>query len=222
MSKHLTIAIDGPAGAGKSTIAKQLAKDFSIVYVDTGAMYRTVAFYMIEQAVNLKNEEEVVAMLDQVNIEIKYEDNTQHIYLNNVDVSIDIRQQEVGESASIISTYLPVRKKMVEMQQAMGQSTSLVMDGRDIGTHVLTNATLKVYLSADVKVRAKRRYDELVAKGENPILSSIEKEIEDRDYRDMNREHAPLRQAQDAILVDTSYLSIEEVVSKIRQLVEAR
>lgn len=222
MSKHLTIAIDGPAGAGKSTIAKQLAKDFSIVYVDTGAMYRTVAFYMIEQTVNLKNEEEVVAMLDQVNIEIKYEDNTQHIYLNNVDVSIDIRQQEVGESASIISTYLPVRKKMVEMQQAMGQSTSLVMDGRDIGTHVLTNATLKVYLSADAKVRAKRRYDELVAKGENPILSSIEKEIEDRDYRDMNRKHAPLRQAQDAILVDTSYLSIEEVVSKIRQLVEAR
>ncbi len=165
MSDLLTIAIDGPAGAGKSTIAKQLAKHFSIVYVDTGgAMYRTVAYYMLDHSIDTTDEKAVISVLDDVRIDIRYIEGSQHIYLNDQDVSQAIRNQEVGENASKVSAHLPVRAKLVAMQQAMGKRTSLVMDGRDIGTHVLTDATLKVYLTADPKVRGQRRYDELISK----------------------------------------------------------
>lgn len=222
MSNHLTIAIDGPAGAGKSTIAKKLAKHFSIVYVDTGAMYRTVAYYMLQNNVDTTDETSVVARLDNVNIDIEYIEGSQHIFLNGEDVSAVIREQYVGENASKVSAHLPVRAKMVAMQQAMGKKTSLVMDGRDIGTHVLTEATCKVYLTADSRVRAQRRFDELLSKGQKADLEAIVQEIEERDYRDMNREHAPLRQAEDAVLVDTSSLSIDEVVDTIINIVETR
>lgn len=218
----LTIAIDGPAGAGKSTIAKQLANYFKIVYVDTGAMYRAVALYMIQNNIDITSEKEVVLNIEDVNISISYKDKKQIIYLNNKDVTETIREQAIGESASRVSAYLPVRKKLVKMQQEMAKSTSLVMDGRDIGTHVLTKATLKIYLTADVMIRARRRYEELIKKGINTDIDVIAKEIEERDDRDMNRKHAPLKKAKDGILVDTSLLSIDEVVKAIIQLVETR
>lgn len=222
MHDYLTIAIDGPAGAGKSTIAKKIAAHYSIVYVDTGAMYRAVAYYMLQHAIDTSNELAVVSQLDEIDITINYIEGSQHIMLNGEDVSEVIREQNVGENASKVSAHLPVRKKMVAMQQGMAKTTSLVMDGRDIGTHVLTNATCKIYLTADSRVRAKRRYDELKAKGQEADLEAIVVEIEERDHRDMNREHAPLRQAEDAILVDTSSLGINEVVETIINIVETR
>lgn len=222
MKKHRTIAIDGPAGAGKSTIAKHIATDYGIIYVDTGAMYRATALHMMHKGIDLADEAAVVAAMEGVDIQLTYTEGSQHILLNGVDVSVDIRRQEIGESASKISVYLPVRKKMVALQQAMAKKTSLVMDGRDIGTHVLTEATVKVFLTADVMVRAKRRYDQLTQKGESPNLEAIAAEIEARDERDMNREHAPLVQAEDAVLVDTSHRTIDEVVEVIRQLIERK
>ena len=222
MMDILTIAIDGPAGAGKSTIAKRLALDYEIVYVDTGAMYRSVALYMLEHHIDLDVEKDVVDALSQVDIRIVYKNQVQHIYLNDEDVTEKIRQQSVGEGASKVSAYLPVRKKMVMMQQEMAKKTSLVMDGRDIGTHVLTDAKVKIFLNADVMVRAKRRYNELIEKGEYADLDAIAEEISERDYRDMNREHAPLVQAQDAHLLDTSNMSIDDVVDAIKKIIEMR
>lgn len=220
MTKHLTIAIDGPAGAGKSTIAKQLAAYYSIIYVDTGAMYRAVALHMMRNNIDLTSETAVVIEMDCVNVELKHVKGTQVVMLNDEDVSVAIRKQEVGENASKISGYLPVREKMVQLQQEMAKVESLVMDGRDIGTHVLKNASLKIFLSADVMVRAKRRYEQLVMQGASADLNLIANEIKDRDYRDMHREHSPLEQAKDAVLVDTSHLTIEEVVTTLIQLVE--
>lgn len=220
MTKHLTIAIDGPAGAGKSTIAKKLAAHYGIIYVDTGAMYRALALHMMINKVDLSQEAMVVSAMDQVEINLAYKDGGQLVMLNGKDVSLAIRQQAVGENASVISAYLPVRHKMVALQQEMAAKTSLVMDGRDIGTHVLKDASVKVYLSADVAVRAQRRYDQLVAQGHEADLQKIADEIRDRDYRDMNREHSPLEQAKDAVLVDTSTMDIEASVEAIIQLVE--
>lgn len=220
MNKHLTIAIDGPAGAGKSTIAKKLAAHYGITYVDTGAMYRAVALHMMKNHIPLTQEERVVKAMEGLTINLEYKEGSQVVVLNGQDVSVAIRQQEVGENASVISAYLPVRHQMVAMQQAMAAKTSLVMDGRDIGTHVLKKARVKVYLSADVAVRAKRRYEQLISQGDGGDLELIAEEIRDRDYRDMNREHSPLEQAEDAVLVDTSAMDIQETVDAIIQLVE--
>ena len=220
MNNHLTIAIDGPAGAGKSTIAKKLAAHYGIIYVDTGAMYRAVALHMMNSKISINNEEQVVKAMGDIEINLEYKEGSQVVVLNGKDVSVAIRQQVVGENASVVSAYLPVRQQMVAMQQKMASKTSLVMDGRDIGTHVLKEASLKVFLSADVAVRAWRRYDQLAEQGVKANYDAISEEIRDRDYRDMNREHSPLEPAEDAILVDTSYMDIEASVNTIIQLVE--
>ncbi len=220
MGEHLTIAIDGPAGAGKSTIAKMVAKHYSIIYVDTGAMYRSVALHMIRSGVDMDDEKAVVDQMSVLKIELAFEEGSQKVFLNGTDVTEAIREQAVGESASKVSRYMPVREKLVSMQQAMAKGDSLVMDGRDIGTHVLTDADVKIYLSADVNVRAKRRYDQLIEMGNEGNVEAIAEEIKDRDYRDTHREISPLRQADDAVLIDTSQMNQEEVLSAIIQLVE--
>ncbi len=214
----MNIAIDGPAGAGKSTIAKLVSKKLDFIYVDTGAMYRAIGLYFINNNTDVENEEELLKALDKIKIDIAYEDGVQHIYLNKVDVSKEIRNEKVGNMASKTSAYKPVRAKLLDLQRGLAAENDVIMDGRDIGTNILPNAELKIYLTASVEVRAKRRYDELVEKGETPEFETIKKDIEQRDYQDMNREIAPLKQAEDAILVDTSDMTIDEVVDKITEL----
>ena len=214
----INIAIDGPAGAGKSTIAKRLAADLSYVYVDTGAMYRAMALYFMEQGIDASEEEKINAGCDKIEITIAYEDGEQKVYLNGSDVSGRIRTEEVGNMASLTSVYVKVRAKLVELQQALAKKTNVIMDGRDIGTCVLPDAQVKIYLTASVETRAKRRYDELLAKGINCDLDEIKKDIEKRDYQDTHREISPLRQAEDAHLLDSSALYIDEVVSAIKKI----
>ena len=214
------IAVDGPAGAGKSTIAKLVAKKLGIVYVDTGAMYRTMALYMLRNGVDPADEETVIEKCKEADVTLGHEDGQQVVYLNGENVNGLIRNEEVGNMASAISVIGEVRKNLVAKQQKIAETTDLIMDGRDIGTCVLPNANLKIYLTASSEVRAKRRYDELVAKGRECDLEQIQKDIEDRDYRDMHREISPLMQADDAILVDSSYLTIDEVVDKILSLAD--
>lgn len=217
--KKINIAIDGPAGAGKSTIAKALAKSRNMVYVDTGAMYRAIGLYCSRAGIAGNDEAAIVAELDNINVSIAYENGEQVVYLNGENVNGLIRTPEAGTMASAVSVYPKVRSKMVELQQGLAATTSVVMDGRDIGTVVLPKAEVKIYLTASSAVRAKRRYDELVAKGMDCDLATLQKEIEERDYRDMNRETSPLRQAEDAVLLDTSDLNIEEVVERMQQIV---
>ena len=212
------IAIDGPAGAGKSTIAKAVAKRLQIIYVDTGAMYRAMALYMIREKVDPADASAISDKCRNADITIAYEGNEQVVYLNGENVNPYLRTEEVGNMASNTSVQPEVRKKLVELQQALAAKTDCIMDGRDIGTCVLPNAQVKIYLTASSEVRAKRRYDELTAKGENCDLAKIKADIEDRDYRDMHREHSPLKQAEDAILVDTSNMTIEEVIEHIMGL----
>ncbi|WP_034446531.1 (d)CMP kinase [Butyrivibrio sp. AE2032] len=216
MSK--SIAIDGPAGAGKSTIAKMVAKELGFIYVDTGAMYRAMALYMIKNGIDPSESEKISATCQSADITIKYEDGVQVVYLNGENVNGQIRTEAVGNMASASSVNGDVRKKLVELQQKLAQTTDVVMDGRDIGTVVLPGADLKVYLTASSKVRADRRYKELVAKGVDCDFDAIEKDIIDRDYRDMHREISPLKQAEDAILVDSSDMTIEQVAGKILEL----
>lgn len=218
----MNIAIDGPAGAGKSTIARLVSKKLDFIYVDTGAMYRAIALYFINNDTDVENEEELKAALDKIQINISYENGVQHILLNMDDVSKKIRNEQVGNMASKTSAYKPVREKLLDLQRGIAAENDVIMDGRDIGTNILPNAELKIYLTASVDVRAKRRYDELVEKGETPDLETIKKDIEQRDYQDMNREIAPLRQAEDAVLVDTSEMGIDEVVDCIIELVKDR
>ena len=212
------IAIDGPAGAGKSTIAKAVAKKLQIIYVDTGAMYRAMALYMIREKVDPADAAAISAKCKDADITIAYEGNEQVVYLNGENVNPYLRTEEVGNMASTTSVQPEVRKKLVELQQTLAAKTDCIMDGRDIGTCVLPNAQVKIYLTASSAVRAKRRYDELTAKGETCDLAKIKAVIEDRDYRDMHREHSPLKQAADAILVDTSDMTIEEVIEHIMSL----
>ena len=212
------IAIDGPAGAGKSTIAKAVAKKLQIIYVDTGAMYRAMALYMIREKVDPADAQAISAKCQDADITIAYEGNEQVVYLNGENVNPYLRTEEVGNMASATSVQPAVREKLVELQQALAAKADCIMDGRDIGTCVLPHAQVKIYLTASSTVRAKRRYDELTAKGEPCDLEKIKTDIEERDYRDMHREHSPLRQAEDAILVDTSDMTIEEVIARILEL----
>jgi len=216
------IAVDGPAGAGKSTIAKMIAKKMNLIYVDTGAMYRAMAYYMVSQNVDLSDIEQIEKKCQEVDIRIVYENGEQIVILNGQNVNPYLRTEETGNAASVVSTIGKVRKKLVELQQRMAEDTDLIMDGRDIGTCVLPNAQLKIYLTASSKVRALRRYQELLAKGQECNLEEIEAIIIERDYRDMNREISPLKQAEDAVLVDTSDMTIEEVVNYVITLAEKK
>lgn len=209
------IAIDGPAGAGKSTIAKAIAKRLQIIYVDTGAMYRAMALFMIREGVDAGDAAAISEKCNEADITIGYENGEQVVYLNGENVNAYLRTEEVGNMASATSVQPAVRKKLVELQQALAAKNDCIMDGRDIGTCVLPNAQVKVYLTASSEVRAKRRFDELTAKGQECDFAKIKADIEERDYRDMNREHSPLKQAQDAVLVDSSYLTIDEVIEEI-------
>lgn len=219
----MNIAIDGPAGAGKSTIAKRLAKDLGFIYIDTGAMYRAMGYYFaVNMGIDLDNAEEVAAACPKVEVTIAYENGEQQVYVNGENLSGVIRTERGGEMASKVSVYPVVRTKLVESQQKLAQNADVIMDGRDIGTVVLPNAQVKIFLTASSLTRAKRRYDELTAKGLACDLAEIEKDIIERDYRDMNRETSPLKQAEDAVLVDTSEMNIDEVVSAIREIYERK
>ncbi|MBP5325734.1 MAG: (d)CMP kinase [Pseudobutyrivibrio sp.] len=211
----MNVAIDGPAGAGKSTIAKAIAAKMGYVYVDTGAMYRAMALYFLRAGIASSDEAKISSVVDDISVSIKYEDGAQHVILNGEDVTGLIRTEEVGNMASASSVYAPVRSKLVALQQELAKTTDVIMDGRDIGTVVLPNADVKIFLTASVECRAKRRYDELVAKGQEADFDKIAKDIEERDYRDSHREISPLKQAEDAILVDSSDMTIDEVVNTI-------
>ena len=220
MAKTYSIAIDGPAGAGKSTIARRLAKELGYYYVDTGAIYRTVAYFMDLLGISPKDVDGVERYIDELTIEIEYdEDGVQHMIMNGMDVSGDIRTQDISQKASLVSAHAVVRDVLLDMQRNVAKKHNVIMDGRDIGTVVLPGADVKIFLTADPEVRAKRRYDELIAKGQKADLSTILKEIKQRDYQDSHRAIAPLKQARDAVLVDTSDLDIEGVVTAIRQIV---
>lgn len=214
------IAIDGPAGAGKSTIAKKLAQELGYVYVDTGAMYRAMAYYFLTNNIMPEDVEAITEACKYVDVTISYENHTQHVWLNGVDISDKIRTEEVGKMASSTSVYPVVRTKLVELQQQLAKKTDVIMDGRDIGTVVLPNANVKIFLTASSRIRAQRRYEELTAKGICCDLDDIEKDIIDRDYRDMNRETSPLKKAADAIELDTSNLDIDGVVMAMKKLIE--
>ncbi|MDD6638127.1 MAG: (d)CMP kinase [Lachnospiraceae bacterium] len=218
----INIAIDGPAGAGKSTIAKRLAKELGYIYVDTGAMYRAMAYYFLKNQISAEDENRIAAACEHVDITIRYQDGEQQVILNGENVNGVIRNEEVGNMASSTSVYPVVRKKLVELQQQLAVKENVIMDGRDIGTVVLPNADVKIYLTASSKVRAKRRYDELTSKGEVCDLEQIEQDIIDRDYRDMNRETSPLKQADDAVLLDSSDLDIDGVVEKMKEIIKSR
>lgn len=209
------VAVDGPAGAGKSTIAKAVAKKMNFIYVDTGAMYRAMALFMIREGVDLQEPSEIIEKCREADISIRYEDGVQVVLLNGENVNAFLRTEEVGNAAGVTSPIPEVRKKLVELQQKLAAESDCIMDGRDIGTCVLPKAQVKIYLTASSKVRAKRRYDELTARGEVCSLQKIQADIEERDYRDMHREVSPLKQAEDAVLIDTSDMTIEEVIQKI-------
>lgn len=209
------IAIDGPAGAGKSTIAKKVSANLGFVYVDTGAMYRAMAVYFLDNGIDTDNEEEVGKACNDVRIVIEYKDGAQQVILNGDNITGRLRTEEVGNTASKTAVYPEVRKKLVELQKELARTTDVVMDGRDIGTCVLPDAICKIYLTASVETRALRRLNELQEKGMAADLEVIKKDIADRDYRDMNRDVSPLKQADDAVLVDSSDMGIEEVTEKI-------
>ncbi len=216
--KNFNLAIDGPAGAGKSTIAKRLAKKLGFIYVDTGAMYRAMALYFLRNNIEASDSERIEAACNDVDITIEYRNGEQFVILNGEKVNDFLRTEEVGNMASTTSVYKAVRLKLVELQQNLAKKESVVMDGRDIGTYVLPGADLKIYLTASTKERARRRWAELKDKGQASDMDVIEQDIIDRDHRDMTREFAPLRQAEDAVLLDSSQLSVDEVVERILAL----
>lgn len=216
------VAIDGPAGAGKSTIAKLVAKKKNFIYVDTGAMYRAMALYVLQSGLDPEDTGALVVKCQEVDISLRFENGEQKVFLNGENVNGKIRNEEVGNMASKIAVIPDIRKKLVELQKKLAQTEDVIMDGRDIGTCVLPNANLKIYLSASSHVRAERRFLELQEKGTECDLDEIEKDIQERDYRDMNREISPLQQAKDAVLIDSSYMTIEEVVEEILRLIQKK
>lgn len=216
------IAIDGPAGAGKSTIARSLARSLGFIYVDTGAMYRAMAYYFLKNGIDPGDRNRTEDACADVDITIIYENEEQQVLLNGENVTSQLRKESVGNMASVTSALPAVRAKLTQLQKKLAASTDVVMDGRDIGTAVLPDAQMKIYLTAGTAVRAKRRYDELKARGIDKSLESIEKDIRDRDYRDMHRDISPLCQAEDAILVDTSDMDIETVLNTVRRIYEEK
>ena len=214
----VSVAIDGPAGAGKSTLARRLAAEMGYIYVDTGAMFRTIGLYALRKGVDPKDNAAVNTLLPEIGLRVDCIDGEQHIYLNGEDVSTAIRTEEAGMAASAVGANPEVRAFLLELQRGMTKTQNVLMDGRDIGTAVLPDATLKVYLTASSRVRAGRRYKELTERGESCSLEAIEQDIIERDYRDMHRETSPLKQAKDAVLVDSSEMNIDEVVDAIYQI----
>ena len=217
----MNVAIDGPAGAGKSTIAKLCAKKMNLVYVDTGAMYRAVALYLLESGIDVNDPSEVADKCTGADVDIKYEDGIQNVYLNGINVTGRLREEAVGNTASVTSAVPEVRKQIFALQRGLADRGGVIMDGRDIGTVVMPDAEVKIYLTASSEVRARRRVLELEAKGEKSDFEEVKRDIEERDYRDMHREISPLKQADDAVLVDTSDMSIEEVTDRICDLCHA-
>lgn len=222
MNDVIAIAIDGPAGAGKSTIAKLVAKQLGFIYVDTGAMYRAMAVHFIRNGINADETEKIEAACDGVAVTIRYENQEQQVVLNGENVTHLLRTEEVGKMASASSVVPKVRMKLVELQRQLASTDNVVMDGRDIGTYVLPDAKVKIYLTAGIRERALRRFEELKQKGIPCNLEEIEKDIAERDHRDMNREFAPLRQAEDAVYLDTSKMSIDEVADEVSRIVASK
>lgn len=214
------VAIDGPAGAGKSTIAKLVSKKLNYIYVDTGAMYRAIGLYLIKNNISADDEKGIDKAIADADISIDYIDSVQHVYIDGEDVTDKLRTEQVGNMASSCSIYSSVREKLVSLQRDIAKKQNVVMDGRDIATKVLPNADTKIYLTASVDTRAERRYKELKEKNTICDIEIIKKDIEDRDYRDMHRKNSPLVQAEDAMLIDSSNMSIDEVVDKILELVK--
>lgn len=222
MSHRLTIAIDGPAAAGKSTIAKRLAKKLNYTYVDTGAMYRALTYKCLQQNVDLQDEAAVISMLHQTKIELKQAGDAQEVFVDGKNVSDAIRTQNVSNHVSIVAQIKEVRKEMVELQRQMATEGGVVMDGRDIATNVLPNAEIKVFMVASVSERARRRLEDLKEKGEHPDLLALEQEIARRDKMDSERKIDPLKKAEDAVEIDSTHLTIDEVVAEILELVDER
>ena len=220
MPKTISIAIDGPAGAGKSTIARRLAKELGFYYVDTGAIYRTVAYFLDLWGVSPKDVDGVRRYIDELTVEICYdEDGVQHMIMNGMDVTDDIRTQDISQKASLVSAHAEVRDMLLDMQRDVAKQHNVIMDGRDIGSVVLPKADVKIFLTASAEVRAKRRTEELLAKGQKANYNQILKEIQQREYQDTHREVAPLKMCRDSVKVDTSELDIEGVVAQIRRIV---
>ena len=217
-----SVALDGPGGAGKSSIAKQVAKKKGIVYVDTGAMYRAIALYMLNNNIDIRDNAAVVSALDGVDISLEYRDGTQCVILCGEDVSTAIRENPVSMAASITSAYKEVRAFLMDTQRNVAKTTSVIMDGRDIGTVVLPDAEVKIFLSADPVVRAQRRHKELLEKGQEIDFETVLADIQRRDLRDTTRKEAPLRQAEDAVLLDTSYLNFEEAVQAVLDIIDSK
>jgi len=214
----MQIAIDGPAGAGKSTIAKLIAKKLGWIYADTGAMYRAIALYYIENGIAAEDADAINEKIDDIEVSIEYDENGQQVILNGRNVNGLIRTEEVSAMTSKVSVYPKVREKLVKLQRELAASKDVVMDGRDIGTAVLPDAKVKIYLTASVEERANRRYKEYIEKGETADLEEIKKDIRERDERDMTREISPLKQADDAVVVDSSFMTIDEVVDAILKI----
>ena len=220
MAKFYSIAIDGPAGAGKSTIAKRLAKELGYYYVDTGAIYRTVAYFLDLLGVSPKDVDGVERYIDELTIDIWYdEDGLQHMFMNGMDVTGEIRTQDISQKASLVSAHAVVREMLLDMQREIARDNNVIMDGRDIGSVVLPKADVKIFLTASAEVRAQRRTDELLAKGQKANFQQTLKDIQQRDYQDTHRPIAPLKMCKDSIKVDTSDMDIEQVVAHIRDVV---